>query len=280
MKLSLYDAFDMIAKDAVEILTEYDSTQEEIPEYSPEAVIQDVLGESKKKRKKWRRQKGWKRYFLIAAVVAALSSVSFAMYQRNVQKNNGAQLVDETNRDLVGRELTGQAAEVWDTDGNLKNAKELVEFYGECTESYDDWRRSSLIHNVHPNAHIPYTTDEFAVLESEEEYITPEVIFTNDAMVIFTKKDGSGWQLKKDETLIFEAEEYPSEIGFGKGQAVLYQYILNGTLMPSVEGQEKNDGLKLVYTLTADRKGEYYICLVGASSDPITMKEGKIYTKY
>ena len=32
----------MIAEDAVEILTEYGGTQDEIPEYPPETVIRDV----------------------------------------------------------------------------------------------------------------------------------------------------------------------------------------------------------------------------------------------
>lgn len=278
MKINLYDAFDMIAEDAVEILTEYGGTQDEIPEYPPETVIRDILGKNKRSGKKYGK-KNWKRYLLIAAVVTALSSVSFATHQRNIHKNDGAQLVDQTNRDLVGKELTGQVAEIRDADGNLLNARELEEFYGENTNTFQDWKKSTMIRKIHPKAHIPQTIDEFSVRESEEGYFTPEVIFTNNAMVIFTKKDGSGWKLKKDETLIFETEEYPSEIGFGKGQAVLYQYVLNGTLMPDMEGREKNDGLKLLYTLTAEKEGEYYICIIGASSDPITMKEGKIYIK-
>ena len=35
-------------------------------------------------------------------------------------------------------------------------------------------------------------------------------------------------------------------------------------------------GPNLKYELTAEKTGEYYICFIGASSEPISLKEGTI----
>ena len=63
-----------------------------------------------------------------------------------------------------------------------------------------------MIQQVADGVYIPATIDEFPVREADGEYRTPEVIFGNGAMVIFTKEDGSGWDLKKGETLVLCAD--------------------------------------------------------------------------
>lgn len=40
-----------------------------------------------------------------------------------------------------------------------------------------------------------------------------------------------------------------------------------------------DDGLVQNYSIKADKAGEYYICLTGASSDPISLKQGEILIK-
>lgn len=58
-----------------------------------------------------------------------------------------------------------------------------------------------------------------------------EFIFDNSVMVVFTK-NGSGWQLKKKETLVFEHIENPSEINAvipDRGQSVGFYYVFNNT---------------------------------------------------
>lgn len=48
MKLSMYEAFDLIAEEAVELLAEYDRTADAVHEYSAETTIRAVLGSRKK----------------------------------------------------------------------------------------------------------------------------------------------------------------------------------------------------------------------------------------
>lgn len=92
-------------------------------------------------------------------------------------------------------------------------------------------------------------------------------------MVILKKEDGSGWNLKEGETLQVQLDLYPSEINYGGGQGIIYQYIYNGKLMNEVYSETD---LSQNYELKAAKSGEYYICLVGCSSDPITIEYGKI----
>lgn len=292
MRLNIYDAFDLMAEDAVELLMEYEGTDrlsDAERQCSAEAVIQAVLKgdiangtsskiiDNKRVRKKRAIKKSWKVYFLAAVlVVTAFSSVSFAVRKRDVRNNYGAELVNETNQDLVGKELSAKIARVYDAEGNWVNEEEYKAVYGEPDPNLFNWKTCSLIRKVDPDAHIPPTIDEFAVQEKEGTYVTPEVIFPNGAMVIFVKEDGSGWHLKKGERLRFEAEEYPSEMNLGRGQHVFFQYIFNGTLMKDASLEIEDEGLDQSCELTAEKTGEYFICLMGGSSDPITIKEGTL----
>lgn len=54
-------------------------------------------------------------------------------------------------------------------------------------------------------------------------------------------------------------------------------YICNGRLMN--EDPVSKQALDLRFELQTEQTGEYYICLVGASSDSISLKEGTIYTE-
>lgn len=276
MKLSMYEAFDLIAEEAVELLAEYDRTGDAVHEYSAETTIRAVLGNRKKAVKKHSWKRTWKVCLLAAVLImTAVSSISFSRFRGNMRRIDGAELVDETNRDLVGKEMT-VIPTIQDAEGNIVNAEELYEAYGDPDPDQFNWRVSSVIRRVQKGAFIPRTIDEFAVREADGEFRTPEVIFENGAMVIFTKEDGSGWHLKKGETLRMDVEEYPSEDGFGNGQGIMFCFIFKGMLM---ERHEPQNGLELSLALTAKKEGEYYFGIVGASFDPITFKEGKIYVE-
>lgn len=90
--------------------------------------------------------------------------------------------MDETNRDLVGKEMTGIPT-IQDAEGNIVNAEELYEAYGDPDQF--NWRVSSVIRRVQKGAFIPRTIDEFAVREADGEFRTPEVIFENGRRILF-----------------------------------------------------------------------------------------------
>lgn len=109
--------------------------------------------------------------------------------------------------------------------------------------------------------------DEFIVKEENNRYITPEIIGGNASVSIFTKKDESGWNLNKGQSLTFNFNKYKS-----KFQSVVIGYIFNGKMMPGKRFSELSGS----YELIANESGEYYIYIVIASSDYVAFKEGNI----
>lgn len=272
MKISYYEAFDFIAEEAVELLAEDVSNDSVMKDFPLDATINDVMKNVSIVRKKRKSKSTWTIRLLVAIfVILALSTTVFAITQRLLVKDGGAELLTDSNRDLSGRELTAEAA-INDTDGNIIDKSEAPKY-----ESYD-WKTSSVIKSVEKDAHIPRVISEFIVQDEGDFFTTPEIVFTNDCMVILKKENGSGWHLKKGEQLEFKVELYPSEInsGSGKGQGIIYQYVLNGKLM---EQSSSDNKLVQSYSIKAEKTGEYFICLTGGSSDPISLKQGKIIIK-
>ena len=136
------------------------------------------------------------------------------------------------------------------------------------------WERAPLIKS-HKNVDTPNTITEFAVTGDSGRYTTPEIIFGNNDLVIFEKEDGAGWKLDKGETLVFQAHEYKSELHREKGQSIYYFYIRDGVILKG----NVLTGLNQTFELTAENAGEYYVCLLNTSSDPISLKEGSIVIK-
>lgn len=258
MKINYYEAFELIADEAIELLADHDGNDEIAKRYLPEITIQTIV---KKKQKKIT----WSKRFLIAAVIIMLvSSISFALSEE------GAELITKLNSYMAGQE--GKAvASVYDQNGNLISGplrKELTE---------DVWKTGSVIRSSENDNCLPGSITEFQVDEVNGRFVTPAIIFWNSDMVIFTKKDGSGWKLKKGETLQFKAEEYASKINDGEGQTIDYGYVWNNCLRGKAftmcgEIQQK-------YEITAEEEGEYYICMINYTSDPISLKRGVIRKK-
>ena len=279
MKVSYYDLFDMIAEDAGKLLSQAEQSPIHPENYSPDNTITAVREKIKgtESHKKRAHKNTFRLRLLIAAVILlSLSGIAFAAYQYELFRD-GAALITDENRDLVGKEMHNLTASVYDKDGNLVSGPGLAP---------EPTLEAVIIKDIEPAAGtnepfpLPHSVTHFAVKENGNSCTTPEIIFDNGVMVIFTKEDGSGWHLKKGETLVFESTEYPSEINAvtpDKGQCVGFYYVFNNTLMRKSDTSLRE--LDLKYELTAEQDGEYYICLIGASSDPISLMEGKIYVR-
>lgn len=284
MKVSYYDLFDMIAEDAGKLLSQAEQSPIHPENYSPDNTITAVREKIKgtESHKKRAHKNTFRLRLLIAAVILlSLSGIAFAAYQYELFRD-GAALITDENRDLVGKEMHNLTASVYDKDGNLVSGPGLAP---EPTLE-DVMKETDIIKDIEPAAGtnepfpLPHSVTHFAVKENGNSCTTPEIIFDNGVMVIFTKENGSGWHLKKGETLVFESTEYPSEINAvtpDKGQCVGFYYVFNNTLMRKSDTSLRE--LDLKYELTAEQDGEYYICLIGASSDPISLMEGKIYVR-
>lgn len=100
--------------------------------------------------------------------------------------------------------------------------------------------------------------------------VSPEVSMSNGNAIIFTQKNSSGWACKTGDKLKFKFEKYKSDVN--TTQTVIIGYILNGILYP---GQEFK-GLDGIYQLEISENGDYYIYIISATSDDMTLKQGNI----
>lgn len=264
MKINYYQLFDVVDEYAVEMLIDKapnnDSYQETIS--GVKKMLENSTAKTKVKKTK-------KLYILLAAtLVLIVGTMAFANSKR------GAVLIDESNRHLVGKE-DEMAVTIFDKEGNVVDGQLPSE------PNKDVWKSSSVVKRVESGFLIPRSVTEFKTSHKDGKYITPEIMFTNGEIIIFTKEDGSGWRLKKGDTLVVEMIEYDSEVNFGKGpgmgQGIAYFQIINGKFYKDVIHYE--DTLEQRFELVAEKRGEYYICIGGNSSDHISLKEGEICIK-
>lgn len=281
MKISFYELFDLMAEDALELLSE--DTPDSETQSSSEATINGVLEMISQKERPhvFKKKKMIRRLLLVAVIGIGVSAAAVALANQPIILNGvllriGAEEINDANRAYVGKEMkAGHTAEV-------RRESEIREEAAAGTSSRLESERTyelpDFIKGIESYEKLPYAMDTFESKKEDGYYTTPEIIFTNNAMVIFTKEGNKGWKLKRGQTLHFETEEYPSEVNQGRGQAIIYTYILDGKLMNKDYGDGRR-GISQNYDLKAEKSGEYYLCLTGASSDPISIKSGRLYVE-
>lgn len=281
MKISFYELFDLMAEEALELLPE--DTPDSETQSSSEATINGVLEmiSQKEHPRVFKKKKLIRRLLLVAVIGIGVSAAAVALANQPIILNGvllriGAEEINDANRAYVGKEMkAGHTAEV-------RRESEIREEAAAGTSSRPESERTyelpDFIKDIESYEKLPYAMDTFESKKEDGYDTTPEIIFTNNAMVILTKEGNKGWKLKKGQTLHFETEEYPSEVNQGRGQAIIYTYILDGKLMNQDYGDGRR-GLSQKYDLKAEKSGEYYLCLTGASSDPISIKSGRLYVE-
>jgi hypothetical protein len=110
--------------------------------------------------------------------------------------------------------------------------------------------------------------------ESDGKYAIPEFMTNNGDLVVFTKRDDSGWHLKKGEqlTIRFELDLKTNKQSDPTGEWMEIGYIKNGELTKSFAKKAKD----FSYTVTADEAGKYYFYAENASAGSIIITSGII----
>lgn len=181
----------------------------------------------------------------ITTITVAADAATGGKIYAVIKEFFGAEEITDENRNMIGAEIVDETS----------LGDPLYE---------KDWGKEI---TCAPEVLSPASFDGFAVKEGK----TPEIILLNGACALFCKGDYDEWNLKKGDTLTFEFEKYPTHSGIS--QTVFVGYILNGVMY---EG-EPFDEINGCYQLYAKEDGEYYIYVISATSDPVTLKEGKIY---
>ena len=257
MKINYYEAFDLIAEEAVDLLAEHQGDESFLDKFSVEDTLSAVQGNVTKKTVVKKKVPLKIRFLIAAVMVLMVAAISFA------DGDGGAELITDENRHLIGKN-EGISVSVFDKLGNLISGNGALE-----TKKEDIIGKSSVLKDIKEGAVIPGSVYEFASSGNKEYFITPEVIASNGEMIIFTTPDLKGYRLEQGEKLIFEVELYST----GKKQAVLYQIIIDGVLQ-SESIQLLGDEQKL--EIVAEKTGEYCISLLNINSTYLALQQGEI----
>lgn len=176
----------------------------------------------------------------------------------------GAEIVTDENRGLIGKEVVG--GEVIISDGTETGTVDTEN----TQESQKLFADSSIVNVIDEAMLFPQSIKEIKVNEG----IVPEIIMTNGAAVVLYQNDFEGWKCSEGETIIFEFEKYESEVV--EEQAMAVGYVKDGVMYEFEEVFRECEGS---YELEIEQDGEYYIYVVSATSDYLTLKEGEISIK-
>jgi hypothetical protein len=180
------------------------------------------------------------------------------------------ELITDTNRSLIGKETTDgfyiicRDGKYLDSKGNELSESDLS---SRIISNIPDNR---IVKQINDDIFIPSSIVEFETKEENGNFISPEIITINGSLSIFTKKDGQGWDLKSGDTISFTFKKYKSEVV--ANQSLLIGYIKDGTLMEA----DSFTSLDGTYQHTIDDAGNYYIYLINASSDSISLYQGTL----
>lgn len=175
-------------------------------------------------------------------------------------------LITEENREWIGKEMKGTGVVI--TDANTENIQPDKE---EPDKNNINIPSNSIFSSVANDQCVPGTTiQEIALSENK----TPEMIIPDGAMGIFSKGNSCGWTCKSGDSITWKSEKYP--LDNPRDQALVVGYIKDGVMH---EMQIYADSLSVEYQINIEEDGIYYIYIISASSDPISLKEGEIVIK-
>ena len=196
------------------------------------------------------------------AVVILAGIITVTIKNRNRLLEPVPQLVTSQNRNMIGKINKVKA----DTGYVIKDPEgTIVESKGQTGRPE---MKSNLICTYYDEDFEPSAITNIETTKEDDIYQIPELMFFNSNIVIFTQNN-AGWNLQKGDQINLSFEKYPSEI---ENQAieigVIYNKALNkGEVLRDLEG---------TYTYTAEEPGEYYLYMIGGSTESITLKSGEI----
>ena len=133
----------------------------------------------------------------------------------------------------------------------------------------DEIPPNRIITDLEDNATLPLSIEEVKTVNGK----TPEFTGENGSVWVITNQDGSGWELQTGDKIECLFEKRTAK--HGEKQALGIGYVADGVMYKPRLYQDEISG---IYQMKAVDPGEYYIYLVCASSDPITLKEVVIQT--
>jgi hypothetical protein len=179
-------------------------------------------------------------------------------------------VVDDSSRSLIGTEVIDKNYIIY-KNGTYINAKGEVIDLDKLSKAQEGIPENRIIKEIQIDNYSPSSIVEVIVDKvGDHSYSSPEIILFNNSACVLTKEDGSGWNLDKGDTLEFDFEKYKSSVV--NQQNLIIGYVRDGVMYQGETYQQ----LSASYALKVQDKGEYFIYLISASSDYLSLKQGEL----
>jgi hypothetical protein len=201
-----------------------------------------------------------RRIALIAAAIVAMLVSALGANAATGGKLFGAMILNNENRHLAEEQ-------------NYVSMKEVP-----AGTDIDAPKRPVLINNIINEKQLQTlnagSVTNIAVEKNDETYAIPELLTDNGDLVVFTKKDVSGWHLNKGEqlTIRFILDLKTNKQSDKAGEIMEIGYIKNGEVTTGFTEKKK----EFSYTITADEAGQYYFYAENYSAGKIIITSGII----
>lgn len=172
------------------------------------------------------------------------------------------ELIDDTNRNLIGKEGSGG-------DVLVVSADEIDQMLGSEGPTPEEIPENPIVTDVEAGVVWGHAIQEIVT----EEARTPELIAPNGIVGVFSKSNGEGWACEAGDIITWTFEKYPADNG--RLQSLAVGYIKDGVLHEAQAYPE----MSATYEFDVTENGNYHIYFMCASSDPISLKEGEISVK-
>lgn len=167
-------------------------------------------------------------------------------------------VLNEENVHLIGERIVEECEDI-----NEKNEYDFDSIM----------KTTSIVESIAVDGMLPSSFVEIQI-ENMDELNVPGQIMVNNSVSILTKNDQTGWNLQEGNVIEFEFEKYESKVI--KDQKLLIGYIIDGKM----KEYEIFDSLYGIYTHEVEEPGEYYIYLMSASSDYLSIKDSTFRINY
>ena len=203
-----------------------------------------------------------KKYIVHLLLLLAVSITIIALYQNKLIREDDIsqiELITNNNMHLIGKEIRSSTIQI------LNKNESSIPSTPELEKNIPD---NPICFAVASDQISPGTTiQEIEITQG----MTPEIIIPNGAMGIFSQGESLGWDCKMGDVLSWKFEKYPMENKLNQSLGI--GYIKDGVMY---EMQVYTDSLDGEYQLNVPSSGIYHIYFICLSSDPISLKGGKL----
>lgn len=268
MTYNIVDIIDMFDESAVEELIWEEEKPETISFERVKSLVHDgICGNSSYNRKRNNiRVKGAWRLRLIAALVA-LAVAAVPCYALIGGKLSRSAVINDGNKYYVGSQVNDDYYIIIDEDGNYRDSHGNEGSLEDIISKNELHKDSEKVKEIEDNVLNPASYVEIAGEKGSDGSVKyPAMILINNSVCILTNNAGDGWNLNKGESL--KVKIIKEDAGSARKRNLVVGYIQDGVLK---RGEALNcDEYECVFT--AEAAGEYYIYLLSASSDYLTLE--------